>query len=70
MSWFAVSEEGSAERRPTNNGRDPELVGRDSVEPEEAPILSFKPAFAAKDHHALSSRPRIPSRGEGPPIAH
>ena len=25
MSWFAVSEEGSAERRPTNNGRDPEL---------------------------------------------
>src|SRR5439155_24883434 len=41
MNWFAVSEEGSAERRPTNNGCDPELVGRDSVEPEEAPILSF-----------------------------
>src|SRR5438128_1822123 len=38
LSWFAVSEEGSAERRPTNNGRDPELVGRDSVEPEDAPI--------------------------------
>src|SRR5207248_6430671 len=27
MSWFAVSEEDSAERRPTNNGRDPALVG-------------------------------------------